>query len=215
MGEVSAELCGGTHAARTGDIGYFKIAEETSVAAGVRRIVAYCGEKAVNMARKQQNLVDYMRESLVCKEDQVVERFEKMQTEKKELEKKLAVLNEKLALADLDRLMTEKQDVNGVSIVSAVVTVPDNKALKVMGEHLRNKLKSGIGLLGADLGGKVGLVCVVTDDLKQTYKAGAIISIAAKIVGGGGGGAPHIATAGGKDATKLKEAVASLEEFLK
>jgi len=214
MGDVSAELCGGTHAERTGDIGYFKLIEETSVAAGVRRIVAVCGEKAVELSREQQNLIGSMRESLVCKEEQVLERFEKLQTEKKELEKKIAALNEKLALSNLDKLLTEKREIKGISVVTAIVAVSDNKALKSMGEHLRNKLKSGIGLLGADLGGKVGLVCVVTDDLKNTYKAGTIISTAAKIVKGGGGGAPHIATAGGKDVSKLKEVMTCLEDLL-
>ena len=211
MGEVSAELCGGTHAVRTGDIGYFKIVTETSIAAGIRRIEAVCGEEAVLLARKQQFLTEYLKENLACKENQIRERVEKLFTEKRETEKELNNLKEKLALMESESLIQKVEEKDGIKFISEIVNIQDAKALKSMAEHLRSRLgENAVIMLGADLGGKVSLVCAVTDDIKNTCKAGVLVGAAAKIVGGGGGGAPHMATAGGKDVSRLAEAVKSV-----
>lgn len=215
MGGVSAELCGGTHAQTTGSIGYFKILSETSIAAGIRRIEAVCGAKAVEVSRKHQLINEQIRETLVCKEDEILERFAKLGTDKRELEKKIVQLQEQLAAGEVNQLLEQAKMINGIKTVSAIVECAEASILKSMGETLRNRLGSGIGLLGADIDGKASLICVVTDDLKNTYKAGAIVGTAAKLVGGGGGGAPHIATAGGKDVAGLAAAVGVLADVIK
>ena len=214
---VSSELCGGTHANRTGDIGYFKITVETSVASGVRRIEALCSTDAVKYAREQQFIVENLRESLVCKENMILERFNKLSLDKKNLEKEMISLNEKIAISQVEDLIKNKQkELNGVQYIAEVLeNVSDAKILKTMAEQARTKTATNtIILLAADIKDKASLVCAVTDDLKMQYKAGQIISNAAKIVGGGGGGAPHLATAGGKDITKLQDAIDVLKELL-
>ena len=119
-----------------------------------------------------------------------------------------------MALFEIDNLIATKQDFKGVNYISAVVNVSDNKLLKTMAEAIRSKLKNTIVLLGSDISGKAGLVCAVSDDLKHKFKAGEIISKAAKFVQGGGGGAPHIATTGGKDSSKLQDAIDFLESHI-
>ncbi len=214
MGDFSIEFCGGTHVERTGDIGYFKILTESSLATGIRRIEAVCGNRAVEVGRFYQDTTSAIKERLICTEKQIIERFDKLAEDKKSLEKEIAQLKEKLSELEVLSLLDQKKELNGISVLATLVKVEDSKMLKFMGEKIREKMKSGICLLGADFGAKCGLVCAVTDDLKMQYKAGDIIKFAAKFIQGGGGGAPHIATAGGKDSSKLNEAISSLADYL-
>ena len=214
MGKVSAELCGGTHAYRTGDIGYFRILSESSIAAGIRRIEAVCGRYAVAVAADQRNIVESIVKMLSVKEPEILERLQKSALEKQELGKTLNELNEKLALSQMADLITKKITIGNINIISSIVQVSDARILKNLAENLRNQLQSAIILLGADIGGKASLVCAVTDDLKATIPAGKIVGDVARMLGGGGGGAAHLATAGAKDVSRLQEAIESVKNSL-
>ncbi|MDA3884967.1 MAG: alanine--tRNA ligase [Candidatus Delongbacteria bacterium] len=214
MGDASAELCGGTHAERTGDIGYFKILTESSIAAGIRRIEAVTGKSAVKKSLDHKSIVESLKDSLSVKEHQILERIDKLSEDKKELERSINDLNEQVALSQVSELIGKKISIGGINVISSLVKVNDNRVLKTLAENIRSSMSMTIILLGADIGGKAALVCAVTDDLKNTIKAGQIIGQVAKIIGGGGGGAPHLATAGGKDVSKLKEAIESVKELI-
>ncbi|MDA3884536.1 MAG: alanine--tRNA ligase [Candidatus Delongbacteria bacterium] len=214
MGDASAELCGGTHAGRTGDIGYFKILSESSIAAGIRRIEAVTGKTAVEKSLAQRSIVEALKDTLSVKEHQILERIDKLSEGKKELERSINDLNEQVALSQVSELIGKKISIGGINVISSLVKVNDNRVLKILAENIRSSMSMTIILLGADIGGKAALVCAVTDDLKSTIKAGQIIGQVAKMVGGGGGGAPHLATAGGKDVSKLKEAIESVKDII-
>jgi len=214
MGQVSAELCGGTHAARTGDIGYFRILSETSIAAGIRRIEAVCGHHAVVKAADQRDIIESIIKMQSVKEHDILTRLDKISLDKRELEKSINELNEKLAMTQMSDLISKKISVNGINIISSIVQVSDSRILKSMAENLRNQLQMSIILLGAEIDNKASLVCAVTDDLKGTIKAGQIVGQVAKMLGGGGGGADHLATAGAKDVSKLNEALESVKSSL-
>jgi alanyl-tRNA synthetase len=211
MGTVSAELCGGTHAYRTGDLGYFRILSESSIAAGIRRIEAVCGGYAVEKAAEQRNIIEAIVKMQSVKEHDILGRLEKISLDKRELEKSINELNEKLAMTQMADLISKKISINGINIISSIVQVSDARILKNMAENLRNQLQMSIILLGADIDNKASLVCAVTDDLKGTIKAGQIVGQVAKMLGGGGGGADHLATAGAKDVSKLFEALESVK----
>ena len=214
MGGVSAELCGGTHAYRTGDIGYFRIMSESSIAAGIRRIEAVCGRYAVEKAAGQRNIVEAIIKMQSVKEHDILDRLQKSAAEKRELEKTVQELNEKLALSQMTDLISKKITVGGINIVSSIVQVSDAKILKNLAENLRNQMQSAIILLGADIDGKASLVCAVTDELKATIPAGKIVGEVARMLGGGGGGAAHLATAGAKDVSRLREAIESVKGMI-
>ncbi|MBN2858179.1 MAG: alanine--tRNA ligase [Candidatus Delongbacteria bacterium] len=214
MGEVSAELCGGTHAYRTGDIGYFRIISESSIAAGIRRIEAVCGRYAVEKAADQRNIIEAIIKMQSVKEHDILDRLQKSAAEKRELEKTVQELNEKLALTQMTDLISKKITIGGINIISSIVQVSDAKILKNLAENLRNQMQSAIILLGADIDGKASLVCAVTDDLKATIPAGKIVGDVARMLGGGGGGAAHLATAGAKDVSRLQEAIESVKGII-
>jgi alanyl-tRNA synthetase len=214
MGDVSAELCGGTHASRTGDLGYFRIISETSIAAGIRRIEAVCGHYAVVRAAEQRSIIETIIKMQSVKENDILSRLERNSLDRKELDKTVNELNEKLAMTQMNELISQKKVVNGITIISSIVQVSDSRILKNMAENLRNQLQMSIILLGAEIDNKASLVCAVTDDLKGTIKAGQIVGQVAKMLGGGGGGADHLATAGAKDVSKLKEAVESMKSSI-
>ncbi len=214
MGNISAELCGGTHAYRTGDIGYFRILSESSIAAGIRRIEAVAGRNAVAAAADQRNIVEQIIKMMSVKEPEILDRLQKSALEKRELEKTVNELNERLALSQMTDLISKKITVGNINIISSIVQVSDARILKNLAENLRNQMQSAIILLGADIGGKASLVCAVTDDLKAAIPAGRIVGEVAKMLGGGGGGAAHLATAGAKDVSKLKDALESVKNML-
>ncbi|MCG2760472.1 MAG: alanine--tRNA ligase [Candidatus Delongbacteria bacterium] len=214
IGDISAELCGGTHAYRTGDIGYFRILSESSIAAGIRRIEAVCGHYAVVKAAEQRNIIEAVIRMQSVKELDILDRLIKNSLDKKELDKTVNELNEKLALTQINDLISKKININGINIISSIVNVSDARILKNLAENLRNQLQMSIILLGAEIDNKASLVCAVTDDLKGIVKAGKIVGEVARMLGGGGGGSDHLATAGAKDVSKLKEAIESVKGIL-
>ena len=213
VGDISRELCGGTHCHRSGDVGNFRITSETGVSAGVRRIEAKTGAAAIELMMEDRQALEDIREILHSHGSDVVEKLQKFAADRKELEKEVEKLRKSGGGIDLNEILTAGTDISGSKIVSSRFDAKTLDELKDFGDLVRNTLKSGIGFLGADLDGKAGLVCVVTDDLiAQGVKAGDLVKIAAKVIGGGGGGRPHLATAGAKSSENLDKA---LEEAVK
>ena len=212
---ISKELCGGTHVSATGRIGFFKILSEESVAAGVRRIEALTGGVAVAhvqaMEERQQGLVDLLR----TRPEDTLERVERLQAELKTREKEIEGLKAKLAGAASADLLAGFADISGVPLLTQKVELQNPKELRQMGDKIREGLKSGVVLLGAEAGGKAILLALVSEDLQDRYPAGEVVKVAAQAVGGGGGGRKDMAQAGGSDPSKLAEAFAAVEELIK
>jgi alanyl-tRNA synthetase len=204
----SRELCGGTHVARTGEIGYFRIVGEGSVAGGVRRIEALTGATADAWADSQAAAVREIAAKLGVPPAQALERVEALLAELRQRQGELEKLRSQSARGTLEGLLGQVQRQNGVAYLAARVDAPDVARLREMGDWLRDKVGSGIVVLGALLGEKPQILAVVTPDLvRQGYHAGNLVKALAQIVGGGGGGRPDMAQAGGRDPSKLDEAL--------
>jgi len=207
----SRELCGGIHVGRTGEIGYFRIIGESSVAGGVRRIEALTGVGAEAWADAQAAAVREIAARLGAPPAQALERVEGLLLDLKQRQQELDALRAQSARGALDGLLSQVQQQNGVSFLAARVEATDAAQLREMGDWLRDKLGSGVVVLGAALGDKPQILAVVTPDLvKQRYHAGNLVKALAQIVGGGGGGRPDMAQAGGRDLAKLDEALAQV-----
>jgi len=215
IGDLSKELCGGTHTERTGDIGLFKIVGEGSVAAGVRRIEALTGAAALDRTQKAFHTINALAATLKVKPEEVLDRVGRTLLDLKSLEKELAAIKAKAAADDsVTGMDTKVKDVNGVPVLVQEVSVDTPAALRDLADQLKAKVKSGIIVLGARKDTKVMLVAVVTDDRVKEYHAGKIVKAVAAVVGGGGGGRPDMAQAGGSDPEKLPEALASVYEIV-
>jgi len=209
IADYSKELCGGTHVQRTGEIGFFRIIREEGIAAGVRRIEVVTGEASEALILKEKKLVQKMEALLNCRSDDLEKRLVALLQDKKDLERSIAKLQSISAGEEAGSLLELSREIKGVKLVQAVVEVESMDGFRAMGDKLREKLGSGVGVLGTRMGEKVNFLCVVTDDLikDKKIKAGDIIKEVAKAAGGSGGGRPHFALAGGKDPAKLAEAV--------
>lgn len=205
FGNYSLEFCGGTHVKNTSEIGMFKIVSESSISSGVRRIEAVTGAGV-------ELFIDQQKDKLKDAEGKIVALAE----EKKKLEKELAEIQLQNKLGGIDTIAENSQDANGIAVFKGRVEAANMDELKSMGDELRNKIKSGVGVLISQLDEKVGIVCIVTDDLVKEKKAmaGKIVGAVAKLVGGGGGGRPHMATAGGRDVSKIDEALEQVEKIV-
>ncbi len=207
----SKEFCGGTHVTRTGDIGFFKIISEGGVAAGVRRVEAVTGLNAMAFVQALDARMSDVAGALKIPQAEVTTKIAQIQDHVKALEKELAGLKSKLAAAAGGDLLSKVVEKDGVKFLSAEIEGADAKALREMVDQLKNKLGSGVVLLGSKSpDGKVALCAGVTADLVGKFKAGEIVGKAAAIVGGKGGGRPDMAMAGGVDGANLVEALASL-----
>jgi len=206
-GFYSKELCGGTHVRRTGDIGVFKVAVEQSVAAGVRRIEAITGAPALADYQRARQLLDEITARLGVNEENLAAAVERAEQTQRQLEKQLESLKRKGALSKLDDLVAQARTIKGVKVISAEIEGVDRDTRRQLVDSLRQKLGSGVVVLGAAEDGKVALLAGVTKDLTSRLHAGKIIQAAAKEVGGSGGGRPDLAEAGGKDTSRLKTAL--------
>jgi alanyl-tRNA synthetase len=215
MGEFSAELCGGTHVLRTGDIGLLKVIHESSVAAGVRRIEGVTGMAALKYLQSIEKELKKTAALLRTNPMELSERVEKLLQNQRELEKEIEALKGKLASRDSADLLDNVKEIDGVKTLATIVDAPDVKSLRDFGDKVRDKLKSGIILLGSKVDGKAMLLCMVTKDLTDKYNAGNIVKEVAPIVGGKGGGRPDMAQAGGPNPEKLEEALQKLEEIIR
>ena len=206
-GFYSKELCGGTHVRRTGDIGVFKIAVEQSTAAGVRRIEAITGAPALADYQRARQLLHEITARLGVNEENLAAAVERAEQTQRQLEKQLETLKRKGALSKLDDLVALVRDIKGVKVISAEIEGVDRDTMRQLVDSLRQKLGSGVVVLGAEEDGKVALLAGVTKDLTSKLHAGKIIQATAKEVGGSGGGRPDLAEAGGKDTSRLKTAL--------
>ena len=211
-GDYSMELCGGTHVANISQIGLFKIVSEGAVAAGVRRVEAVTGMAAYQYALQKEQLVAELGKALKTPEKDLVSRVEQLGAQNKELEKEIAQLHAASSKNQVDGLLNQVKEVNGVKLLACEVEAADMNSLRDMSDMFRDKLGSGVVVLGAKSEGGVNLIVAATKDLtKQGIHAGNIIKEIAKVTGGGGGGRPDMAQAGGKDYSKLAEALALAE----
>ena len=214
MGELSRELCGGTHVARTGDIGLIKILHESSVAAGVRRIEAVTGPEAVRYVRRIEGQLKAAAGLLRTSPSELAERLEKLLKHQKELDREIEALRGKLTARDSSDIFSRVRTVRDVPVLTAVVEAADPRALRDYGDKIRDRLGSGIILLGSQADGKAMLLCLVTKDLTGRYHAGNIIKEIALVVGGRGGGRPDMAQAGGPKPENLGQALTKLDEMI-
>ncbi len=203
----STELCGGTHVSRTGDIGSFKILSESSVASGVRRIEAVTGEGALAHVERLEDLLQDLSRLLKAPESDLRGRVELLLAEAKSREKELASAKSKMAGNLAGDLLASRRDVKGVSLVVGRVDQIDPDGLRKLVDSLKDKLGSGVIVLGGLSGDKVSFIVGVTKDLTARIKAGDVVKQVAALAGGGGGGRPDLAQAGGKDPAKLEEAL--------
>ncbi len=212
----SLELCGGTHVARTGEIGFLRVVSEGSIGSGLRRVEALTGRGAEAWAEAQAQSLRDLASRLGVPPTQVIERVETLLAEHKQRQHELDALRSQLARSSLEGLLDQVQRDNGVAFLTARVDAPDAVRLREMGDWLRDKLGSGIVVLGTIMGDKPQLLTLVTPDLvQQGYHAGQLVKALAQLVGGGGGGRPEMAQAGGRDAGKLDEALAQVPALLK
>ena len=210
----SKELCGGTHVARSGDIGLFKIVGEGGVAAGVRRVEAVAGSVAFDHMQAVNARLDRAAMLLKAQPAELEAKIAATLDHVKSLEKQLAQLKSKLAASAGDDLAGQAREVNGVKVLSAQLDGVDAKGLRETMDQLKAKLKSGVIVLATVEGGKVQLAAGVTADLVGRYKAGELVAHVAQQVGGKGGGKPDIAMAGGTDASKLDAALQSVAAWV-
>ncbi|MBE7479539.1 MAG: alanine--tRNA ligase [Polyangiaceae bacterium] len=207
----SVELCGGTHARATGDIGLFKIQLEQGIAAGVRRIVATTGEGSLAHLRTLESELGRAAQAAKASPAQLVDKIEKLVAESRSLEKKVEELQKKLLTGGggggMDALLGKARDLGGVKVLGVRTEVTDRGALRELAEQLRDKLGDSIVLVGSEVDGKAQLVLTVAKQLTDRFKAGELIRPIAAIVGGSGGGRPDMAQAGGTDPAKLEQAI--------
>ncbi|RAW08516.1 alanine--tRNA ligase [Halomonas elongata] len=210
--DFSIELCGGTHVARSGDIGCCHIVAEAGIASGVRRIEAITGEGALTYFREQEARVARIGERLKAKPEQVEERVTSLVERNRELEKELERLKSKLASAAGSDMLGEAHEVKGIKVLAKRLEGVSGKELRGLLDQLKNKLGSGVVVLGVgdEQAGKVSLIAGVTDDLTGRIKAGELVNHVASQVGGKGGGRPDMAQAGGSDVPALPGALDSV-----
>ena len=215
--DYSMELCGGTHLNRTGEIGYFRIVKEEGVAAGVRRIEAVTGQEADRQLRSQKKILASLEGLLRCQPDEIETRVATLLEERKQLERQIKKAQQTSAISELESILQDAAEVAGIRIVASPIQVVDVDELRSVGDRLRDRLKSGVGVLGAVIGGKANFLCVVTDDLirSRNLKAGEIVREVSRIAGGSGGGKPHLALAGAKEVDKLQEALNRTSKIIK
>jgi len=197
--ELSQELCGGTHVHRTGEVGLVKIVSESSVAAGIRRIEAVCGTAALELVQQESQELQAVAQRLKVGRGEIVARLDKLLHHQKELERQIEALQGKLAAARTSDLLDQVRPVDGIPVLALEVEVSDPKGLRDYADKLRDRLKSGIIVLGSQAADKAMLIAVVTKDLTKRFRADQIIKELAMVVGGSGGGRPDMAQAGGPD----------------
>ncbi len=207
VADYSKELCGGTHVGATGEIGLIKILSETGIAAGVRRIEAISGAGALAKFQADEAQLASLAEMVKSSPSDLAEKLEKLLSRQKQLEKEVGELNAQLSLSGLDSIIDSGTSVHGVNVIAAAIPLDSAKTMREVGDKVRDKMGTGIAVLGGELKGKVSLLAIVSKDLIKQYQAGNIIKEVAAIVGGGGGGRPDMAQAGGTMVDKLPEAL--------
>ena len=215
VSDFSKELCGGTHVDRTGDIGLFKIIEESSLASGVRRIVALTGQNSVKYFQEQSSTLEFVQSQLKCNKDSVNDRLSQLLDKKKQLEKELKDQNKRSNNFDLKSILANGKTIDDHIIIIEKTEAESLDELKNLGDLLLGSLKSGIGVLGAD-SEKPMIVIIVTKDLIESgIKANNLAKEIGGLMGGGGGGKPHLATAGGTSSQEFIKAMDQSFQIIK
>lgn len=214
MGDFSTELCGGTHASRTGDIGLFRIVAESGTAAGVRRIEAVTGEGAIASLHAQSDRLHEISQLLKGDSNSLSEKVRAVLERSRQLEKELLQLKEQQAAQESANLSSKAIDIKGVKVLVSELNDVEPKMLRTMVDDLKNQLGSTVIVLATVSGDKVSLISGVSKDLVDRVKAGELIGMVAQQVGGKGGGRPDMAQAGGTDAKALPGALSSVESWV-
>jgi len=210
----SKELCGGTHVRRSGDIGLFKVVSENGIAAGVRRIEAITGPGSLDRFREDEQLILRLEELTKGKRSELPVILERYQSNLKTLEKELESLKYQIAKDHTQNILNSALTIKGIKIVTGIVDDLDKSALRNLADELRAQVQHGVVVLGTTSGDKVSIVATVTPTLTPKVHAGKLVKEISAIVGGSGGGRPDMAEAGGKDPSKLNQALQSVGPFL-
>lgn len=206
--DYSIEFCGGTHLKNTAQAGLVKILGESGVAAGVRRLEALTGEAAIKYYAEKENLLNEVSQALKASPQDSLKKVETIGQELKNAEKEIEQLRNKLVSGEADEVISKAVEVKGVKVITARFDTLDIDGLRNTGDMLKNKLESGVVVLGSSYGDKVSFIVTATRDvLAKGVHSGNIIKEVAKLAGGGGGGRPDMAQAGGKDASKINDAL--------
>ena len=215
IGGCSVELCGGTHVARAGDIGLFKLVSETGIAAGTRRVEALAGEVALDWLGRADDGLGRLARLVNAERDTVVERVEQVLARNRELEKALDRANARLAASRGEDLASQAVDIGGLAVLAARVEGVGAKGLREMVDQLKGRLGSAAVVLAAVDGEKVSLVAGVTRDSTHRIAAGPLVNFVARQVGGRGGGRPDLAQAGGNDPGRVEDAIGSVPGWIR
>ncbi|MEI7189405.1 alanine--tRNA ligase [Dickeya dianthicola] len=214
MGDFSIELCGGTHARRTGDIGLFRIVSESGTAAGIRRIEAVTGENAIVALHHQNDLLHEVTQLVKGDSNNLADKIRSLLERTRGLEKELQQLKEQQAAQESSSLSSKAKDINGVKLLVTQLSNVEPKLLRTMVDDLKNQLGSAVIVLSTVADGKVSLIAGVTKELTDRVKAGELVGFVANQVGGKGGGRPDMAQAGGSDVDALPSALTSVEAWV-
>jgi len=214
VGEVSMELCGGTHVHAAGQIGFFKILSEAGIAAGVRRIEAVTGTGALRYIQELEDGKRRIASMLKAEGSDPIDKLDKLLARQKELQREIEALQGKLNAAHSTDLLAEAKIINGVKLLAVQVSVTNPKGLRELSDTLKDRIGSGIVILGAETDGKAHLLVAISNDLTGRFKAGDIVRELAPIVGGSGGGKPDLAQAGGSQPDKIKSALDRAAELI-
>ena len=214
VGEVSCELCGGTHVRASGDIGLFKILSEAGIAAGVRRIEALTGMSALHYARHLEEEQKKIAALLKAEGGETVDRIQRLVARQKELQREIETLQGRLNASASADLLSGAREIAGVKTLAVKVEMDDPKGLRELSDTLKDRIGSGIIAIGTEKDGKATLLVAVTKDLTNRFKAGDLIKGLAPIIGGSGGGKPELSQAGGSMPEKLDEALEKLYELV-
>jgi len=215
IGEFSMELCGGTHTGATGEIGLCRIVSEIGIAAGVRRLEAITGPEAFARFQQVEATLGNLAGQLKTQPEEIEQKLDKLLVRQKELEKEVSMLTARLSMANIDEMLAAATMIDGVRFVSLRIELDSAKTLREIGDRVRDKLGSGVAVLGGVLEGKAALLVIVSKDLTRKFHAGNIVKEVAAIVGGSGGGRPDMAQAGGPLVDKLSEALSAAREIIK
>lgn len=215
IGEFSMELCGGTHVDRTGDIGLFKIIAETGVAAGIRRIEALTGEKALQWIDQLEEQNTTALALLKANRENFIDKLQQQLENARSIEKEIQRLQQKLASSQASDLLAQAIDVNGIKILATQIANVDVKTLRDMADQLKDKLGKAVVLLATHDDNNIQLICSVTKNIADKINAGVLINYVAQQIGGKGGGRADMAQGGGKDVAKLSEALQSAISYCK
>ncbi|WP_018652972.1 alanine--tRNA ligase [Actinobacillus capsulatus] len=214
MTEFSIELCGGTHVQRTGEIGLFKLVSEGAVAAGVRRVEAVTGEKAMNWLHNQQRIIQQSAELLKADSNSLVEKIQQLQDKAKRTEKELQQLKDKFAAQAGSELAKQASQINGVNVIVQKLEGVETKSLRTMVDDLKNQFENAIIVFGSVADDKVNLIVGVTQELSSKVNAGELVGAMAQQVGGKGGGRADMAMAGGSEPQHLDSALKFAQEWI-